>query len=148
MDYSEILRRLAPCGLSCAKCFAYKDGDIGRHAKELQRLLGNFGIYAERFSAFLPEMKDYPAFGRLLDYMAGGSCAGCRKDQCLWPNCGVAACWQDKGVDFCFQCDEFPCAKTNFDPHLEKRWIAMNQRMAEVGVEQFFEETKDDPRYK
>ncbi|MBU4563864.1 MAG: DUF3795 domain-containing protein [Desulfarculus sp.] len=147
MQYSEIIKRLAPCGLSCAKCFAFKDGELGHHAAELKKRLGNFGIYAERFSAFLPEMKDYPAFERLLDYMAGPSCAGCRQDQCLWPDCGVAKCWQAKGVDFCFQCDEFPCGKTNFDPHLEKRWIAMNRRMAEVGVEQFFEETKDKARY-
>jgi len=53
-----------------------------------------------------------------------------------------------KGVDFCFQCDEFPCEKTNFDPDLKRRWFQMNTRMKEIGVEAYFEETKDLPRYK
>ncbi|HAK59402.1 MAG TPA: hypothetical protein DCO77_03325, partial [Nitrospiraceae bacterium] len=57
------------------------------------------------------------------------------------------ACYKDQGVDFCFQCQEFPCDKTNFDPNLKQRWISMNTRMKEVGVEAFFEETKDLPRY-
>ena len=51
-------------------------------------------------------------------------------------------------MDFCFQCDEFPCEKANFDEHLRRRWIAMNERMKEAGVETYYEETKDEPRYK
>jgi hypothetical protein len=62
VDYKEILNDLAPCGLSCRKCFAYTKGEIGRHSNELQKLLGNFDVYAERFSAFLPEFKNYPEF--------------------------------------------------------------------------------------
>lgn len=148
MEYGEILRRLAPCGLSCAKCYAFRDGAVGRHARDLGESLGNFDIYAQRFSAFVPQFEDYPAFRRLLGYLAESGCAGCRQGQCIWPNCGVKTCFRGKGVDFCFQCDEFPCAKTNFDAHLEKRWIAMNRRMAEVGVEKFFLETNDQPRYR
>lgn len=148
MQYQDVLERLGPCGLSCAKCFGFKDGDIGRHAAELKRMLGNFEIYAQRFSEFLPQFKDYPAFARLLDFLAEPDCAGCRQGECFWPNCGVAQCYHDKGVDFCFQCDEFPCDKHNFDEHLEKRWQNMNLRMRKVGVEEFFQETKDDPRYK
>ena len=148
MEREQILEQLAPCGLSCAKCFYYEKGAIGHHAAELKRLMGNFGIYAERFSAFLPQFEDYPAFARLLDYLAQPGCAGCRHDQCLWPDCGVAACFKEKGVEFCFQCGDFPCDHHNFDEHLARRWEAMNRRMEEVGVEQYFDETRDDPRYK
>jgi len=52
-----------------------------------------------------------------------------------------------KGVDFCFQCDEFPCEKTSFDPDLKQRWVQMNTRMKEVGVESYFEKTKNLLRY-
>ena len=148
MNHDQALRELAPCGLSCAKCFAFTEGAIGQHAAQLKKGLGNFEIYAERFSAFQPQFKDYPAFGRLLDFLAAPDCAGCRQGQCIWPDCGVAACFRRKGVDFCFECDEFPCDHHNFDPHLEKRWIAMNQRMREVGVEAFLAETADQLRYK
>ena len=51
-------------------------------------------------------------------------------------------------MDFCFQCDEFPCHKANFDRHLERRWRQMNERMGEIGVEAYYEESKDLPRYR
>ena len=57
-------------------------------------------------------------------------------------------CHAEKGVDFCFQCDEFPCEKTHFDADLKRRWVQMNNRMKEVGVEAYYEETKDAPRYR
>ena len=148
MKYEEILHHLAPCGLSCRKCFAHIQGDIAMHSKELHRLLGNFDVYAERFSEFLPVFILYAPFKKMLEHLAAPDCKGCREDTCKYPNCGVAGCSKEKGVDFCFQCDEFPCEKTNFDPHLQKRWISMNNRMKEIGVEAYFEETKDDCRYR
>ena len=147
MEYSEILNHLAPCGLSCRKCFSYIEGEIGYHSKELQKLLGNFDIYAERFSAFIPAFKDYPSFKKMLAFFAEPDCEGCRNGTCKYPNCGVIECYREKGVDYCFQCDEFPCDRTNFDPHLLKRWIKMNSRMKEIGVEGYWEETKNLCRY-
>ncbi len=147
MEYHEILDFFAPCGLSCRKCFAYTKGDIAFHSKKLQDLLGNFDVYAERFSAFTPEFKDYPPFKKMLTYFAAPDCIGSRQGTCKYPNCGVADCYKEKGVDFCFQCDDFPCNKTNFDPHLEKRWLQMNMRMKDIGVEAYYEETKDMCRY-
>jgi hypothetical protein len=147
MNYSEILDFLAPCGLSCRKCFAYTKGEIYFHSKKLQELLGNFDVYAERFSNFLPEFKNYPQFKIMLTYFADPDCIGCRQGTCKYPNCGVVNCYRARGVDFCFQCDDFPCNKTNFDPHLEKRWLRMNTRMKEIGVEAYYEETKDSCRY-
>jgi hypothetical protein len=147
MESRDILQDLAPCGLSCRKCFAYSKGEICRNSQELRKLFGSFDIYAQRFSAFLPQFRNYHYFKELLEYFAKADCDGCRKGTCKYPNCGVAACYQQKGVDFCFQCDEFPCEKTNFDPHLKQRWIQMNKRMKEIGVESYYQETKDLCRY-
>jgi len=147
MKYDEVLEFLAPCGLSCQKCFAYQKGEIGYHSKKLQNLLGNFDIYAKRFSNFIPEFKDYPSFKKMLSYFSSPDCLKCRQGTCKYANCGVVECYKNKGVDFCFQCEEFPCEKTNFDPHLEKRWRRMNIRMKEIGVEAYFELTKDICRY-
>ncbi len=148
MKYKEILDILAPCGLNCHKCFAYSEGEIRMLSARLQERLGSFNRYAERFSAFLPVFENYPSFKKLLAYFAQGNCNGCRKDTCKYPNCGVIACYKQRGVDFCFQCDEFPCEKTNFDPDLKRRWIQMNNRMKKIGVESYFEETKNLPRYR
>lgn len=147
MEYKGILNILAPCGLNCQKCLCYVKGDIAFHSKKLQELLGNFDVYAERFSAFLPKFKNYPSFKELLAYFSTPDCMGCRQGTCKLPNCGVTGCYQKKGVDFCFQCDDFPCDKTNFDPHLQKRWLQMNSRMREIGVEAYYEETKKVCRY-
>lgn len=38
--------------------------------------------------------------------------------------------------------------KTNFGLHLFRRWIEMNNRMKEIGVDAYYEETKDPPRYR
>ena len=148
MEYAAIRKVLAPCGLNCAKCQAYAEGDIRKHATELRRLLGSFDNYAKRFSAFLPVFGNYPAFKEMLAQFSEASCKGCRQGDCKYPNCGVAPCSGLKNVDFCFQCSDFPCDKSNFDPDLRQRWIAMNRRMKELGVEAYFEETKDTPRYR
>jgi hypothetical protein len=146
---SEVIRKnLAPCGLNCVKCLAYAEGDIRRRSTELRQLLGDFDTYAERFSRFAPAFSNYPAFKELLAHLTTGSCRGCRSGDCLYPNCGVGPCSREKGADFCFQCAEFPCDKSNFDPNLKARWIAMNNRMKEIGVEAYWEETKDQPRYR
>ena len=147
MKYSEILEVLAPCGLNCTKCMAFTNGDIKRNARELKRLLGAFDNYAQRFSRFAPVFENYPSFKKLLEYFVQADCKGCRHGDCVYPNCGVVSCYKTKGVDFCFQCDEFPCEKTNFDPNLKERWIKMNNLMKQRGVEAYFEEAKNLARY-
>ncbi|MBN2411164.1 DUF3795 domain-containing protein [candidate division KSB1 bacterium] len=148
MDYNNILKILAPCGLNCEKCMGFYNGLIKKHSIELKNLLGSFDQYAKRFSEFIPVFKNYPQFKELLDFLTQGDCPGCRSGACRYPDCGVIKCYQEKGVDFCFQCDEFPCDKTNFDPDLKQRWLSMNKRMQEIGVEGYYEETKNLPRYK
>lgn len=148
MNYNEIVNRLAPCGLDCAKCVGYANGEIREHSGKLLDLLGNFDGYAERFSSFQPVFENYPSFKEMLLHFSRAGCAGCRNGACGYPNCGVAPCIQRKGVDFCFQCEEFPCSRTNFDPDLKERWLQMNNRMRESGVESYFEETRDMPRYR
>jgi len=147
VSYEEVLQDLAPCGLNCSKCMAFEEGPIRSHAGELVRLLGSFDSYAERFSKFMPVFNDYPGFRNLLDFFSKADCRGCRKGECRYPNCIVPECSRERKVDFCFLCDEFPCKRVTFDPNLKKRWLAMNCRMKEVGAEQYFEETRDAPRY-
>ena len=147
MNYSEIKKILAPCGLNCGKCLAYTEGEIKFHSKKLKDLLGSFNKYAERFSKFMPVFKKYHNFEEILNFFIQNECRGCRSGDCKYPNCGVAVCYKQKGVDFCFQCQDFPCEKTNFDDDLKERWLKMNRRMKEIGVEAYYQESKDLPRY-
>jgi len=150
MTIEQIKAALAPCGLSCEKCFAHVDGDIRKYSVKLKEKLGNFDNYAKRFETLVgdPIFKKYPDFKEMLNYFASESCKGCRNEQCkLFTNCGVRACHQEKQIDFCHQCDEFPCKKTNFDEDLYKRWILINEKIKETGLEQFYEKAKIRPRY-
>jgi len=150
MDYDYIKSRLSPCGLHCGKCFAFKDGDIVRLSTELKETLGEFDVYAQRFTILLnePVFSHYPEFKLLLNHLSTPTCKGCRKEKCiLFKDCKVRECSENKNVDFCFECEDFPCDNTGFDEHLYKRFRAINERMKEIGVEAYYLEIKDKPRY-
>lgn len=107
-------------------------------------------VYAERFAELLdePKFSKYSDFKEFLTILSSGNCSGCRKEQCkLFKSCNVRGCSEVKHVDFCFQCEEFPCNKTGFDEHLYNRHISINNRMKELGIESYYEEIKDLPRY-
>lgn len=150
MDYETIKSRLSPCGLHCGKCFAFQDGDIVSLSKQLKDSLGDFDIYAKRFVTLLdePAFEKYPEFKVFLNKLSTPKCKGCRKEKCvLFKSCKVRECSEKKQVDFCFQCDEFPCNNTGFDEHLNKRSIEINLKMKEIGIEAYYESIKDKSRY-
>lgn len=150
MDYEFIKSRLAPCGLHCGKCFAFADGDIVDLSNRLKESLGNFDVYAERFVTLLnePVFSKYGDFKTLLNHLSTPKCKGCRKEKCiLFQSCKVRECSEEKNVDFCFQCKDFPCENTGFDKHLHRRSVNINLRMKEIGVEAYYNEIKNKPRY-
>jgi hypothetical protein len=139
-----------PCGLLCEKCFAFNNGQIKYHAEKLKADLGDFDIYAKRFVSLLdePVFSKYPDFKELLNLLSSGNCQGCRKQEChLFRDCKVRHCYKDKKVDYCFQCKSFPCDHTGFDDNLNQRWLKINQRIREVGLDNYYNEVKDKPRY-
>lgn len=150
MKYEEIRQITAPCGIDCKKCIAYADGYVKEASVRLTKWLGpNFNVHAERFSKFYPSLSNYNQFKEVLQFFADASCPGCRNGHPQFPNCGIATCpkIESREMDFCFQCDDFPCTRPEFHPSLDERWKTKNRRMAEVGVEKFYEETIDEARY-
>ena len=150
MMNEEILKTISPCGISCEKCFANRNGKIKEHSEALKHYLGNFDVYAGRFVDLLeePKFKNYFEFKELLDLLSLGSCNGCRVEQCqLYSDCKVRDCYKEKGVDFCFQCNEFPCNHSGFDEHLEKRWIDIGLKLQKEGVEKYYQDTEGESRY-
>jgi hypothetical protein len=150
MKKDDLLTKLGPCGILCEKCFAYTGGSIKKNSMGLRNSLGNFDIYAERFSELLnePKFRKYKEFRILLDYFTEGNCRGCRLDGCMiFPACKVKECSTGKNVNYCYECGSFPCDNTGFDEHLKRRWIDINLRMKEAGVEAYYDEIKDKPRY-
>jgi hypothetical protein len=147
---NELKGKFGPCGILCEKCFAYNNGRIKYYAERLKANLGEFDIYAKRFVTLLdePVFSKYPDFKELLNLLSSNNCQGCRKQEChLFKNCKVRNCYKDKGVDYCFQCNDFPCNESGFDDNLKQRWIKINHKIRETGLKNYYNEIKDQPRY-
>ncbi len=150
MTGEKIKESLAPCGLCCETCFAHVDGDIRKYSMKLKEKLGNFHINARRFETLLddPIFKKYFYFKEMLDYFASTNCKGCRNEQCrMFKECGVRECNREQKIDFCYQCPQFPCDRTNFAPDMYKGWVTRNEKIKETGIEEFYETAKNRPRY-
>jgi hypothetical protein len=146
----ELLDKIGTCGLLCEKCFAYENGIIKHHAEQLKNCLGGFDNYAKRFATLLenPVFEKYPDFKELLKLFAQGTCKGCRNQEChLFQGCKVRNCYKEKKVDYCFQCSRFPCSNTGFDENLKLRWVKINMKIRETGLEKYYKLIKDKPRY-
>lgn len=148
MDYAAILERLAPCGLDCSRCLYFGRGNTKAHAEGLRRELEGFEKVAPMLAqGTAPVLQDYPTFKAILDHLAGGECIGCRDGAVCFECCVALSCCREKGVDFCFQCAEFPCDKNHYPGSLDRRWREFGGRMKDVGVERFYEESLSRPRY-
>jgi hypothetical protein len=117
-------RLAAVCGLFCPACHVY----IATQ-EDPERLK----ILAERFQRPIEEMQ----------------CNGCRSDsRCFYCNtvCFMSRCAQEKGVEFCGECADYPCdgleAFQKEAPHRIELW--QNQaRITEAGYEQWYREMID-----
>jgi hypothetical protein len=110
----------AVCGLFCPSCTLF----IGS-TEDPERLKW----LANQFGASIKEVK----------------CHGCRADirSTYCETCKIAKCAVEKGIDFCGECDEFPCddlkAFQAQMPHRIELWES-HERIREVGWEQWFTE--------
>jgi len=148
-EFDEVVKsQVAPCGLSCGKCVAYAGGPVQLASLRLSEALGdNFASYAQRFEAMNPVFENYAGFRELLNFLAQGSCTSCRDKGCLFKSCRVTECAKEKRVDFCFQCEAFPCDEHGMPDGLAERWQANNEKMRELGLGAWFNGCKELPRY-
>ena len=144
----ELMRLIAPCGLYCGGCLAFSGGAIRNHARALSELLGpNFAAYAERLSAMNPALADYPQFAKTLEFLASGSCQGCREGGCLLGNCGVRACALERDMSFCGLCPDFPCENPGLPEGLKERWRKNGEILRDKGPADFLVPLRSKPRY-
>ena len=108
---------IAYCGLYCGDCFGYRQkiADLARDLrKELRQ--SKFAKTAESLSevSFFKAYKNYPQCYEVLGAMVRLRCKSCRAGGGP-PFCKMRSCCQKKGIDGCWQCDEFEtCQKLDF----------------------------------
>ena len=146
-----IKKHIAPCGLHCGGCFAFNGGNIQRHSTELAKSLGDFDVYAQRFVTMLdePVFENYQSFKMIaviISRKPNATAAANRHVPCS--KVAMSGIVSVRRVSiFCFQCTSFPCEQTGFDEHLQKRFISINEKIRKIGIENYYEEIKDVPRY-
>ena len=151
MDKSEIIKKVAPCSLMCHTCSAYNDGIICVSAKTLLKYLE--GI-KEFYEVHMPNaVESYNNFEGVLSIYAGASCSGCRSTDhngCSIEGCFLLECTKNHGVDFCGECNEFPCKKTQgiFEEIVYRQWLEGNQQIREYGIEAFWKNNSENPHYR
>ncbi len=120
---------LAPCGLYCGVCSIY----IAHRENNL------------KFKKLL--LPIYKAFAKSEEDIA---CTGCLSDGIVFPvcrRCPIKTCSQDKGIEGCHQCDDFPCKFIeNFPIQVGKKVVLRAiPTWREIGTEKWVE--SEEKRY-
>ncbi len=147
LTYQQILGRLAPCGMDCQRCVMCADGIVQRLASELSVALEGFDKMAARMADRAAALAGYEKFQEILGLLTEVTCSGCRAGGASLPFCAARTCFREHGVDYCFQCEDYPCTHNDYPEALDRRWRAINDRMSEVGVEEYYRESLLKPRY-
>lgn len=148
MEKKDILDAIAPCSLCCHTCAMKKDGIIANTAKDLLNYHIGYCdfenlILSKKFKKSIREEKK---FLEKLREKSNVTCRGCRNGEhgkyCI-KNCFILECSKSHGVDFCGECNEFPCNKTKdiFNDIVLEDWLIGNNRIKEIGIEKYYEET-------
>lgn len=120
---------ISVCGLNCAKCDIYEAG----HGNEKARNEIIEWFKKERNLTLKPEQI---------------TCEGCRGslDTHWSSDCKMLLCEKNKKLEYCFQCEDFPCTNVNefasdgVSHH--KRTVENAKRMKEIGLETWIAEQK------
>lgn len=158
MEKEKLLDYVAPCSLLCYTCMGFKDGPISQCAKRLY--IYNEGVCEFRSTHMLTEKRKewhskFNEFHETLLNFSGASCTGCRNDPSSCggiEGCVVPNCVKEHGVDFCADCNEFPCQKAKdffatHDDKISKAWETGNRLIKKVGIDAYFTEKKDVSHY-
>jgi len=123
MDYRKLT---SPCGIDCFNCEIFKDNITDEFRKKIAPYLETINKDPETFY-----------------------CKGCRTSGCVFilNECATKKCVEAKGLEFCSDCDSFPCNK--FHPCLDgadKRPHNMKVfnlcRIKSIGFDEWVKETK------
>lgn len=150
LDKEQLLKKIAPCSLVCYTCSSYEHGVICKAAKELLEYLdGAEGFYERHHPA---QAARFRIFADGLSQYAAGKCAGCRGTEhhdCSIQGCFILECTKERRIDFCGECEEFPCGKTRaiFEEEVYQQWLEGNQEIRAQGIAAFWEKNRGKPHY-
>ena len=151
MKKKELLEKIAPCSLMCHTCSAYEHGVISGAAKQLSKYIEGVYEFYEKHSP--NELGRFKIFQEELAKYSEGKCSGCRNREhhgCSIKECFIFDCTKERHIDYCGECAEFPCDKTQkiFEEEVYQQWLKGNQEIKSFGIEGFWEKNCEKPHYK
>lgn len=154
IDRDTVLNAVAPCAFCCSTCAAMRNGVIEETAKKLNHYLEGYYEFNKKALPFKYRnyAKKIKEFTRQLDKLSDGPCMGCRADgdkrYCI-PGCFIEECAREHSVDFCGECDEFPCSKALnfFNGENLKEWKSNNEKIRQSSPEEFYWYAVSKPHY-
>ncbi len=121
-DFHPDKKLAAVCGLFCPACTLY----IGTVENDPQRLKSVAKVYQTPADVW--------------------ECLGCRSEKRSYfcqNNCKMVDCAKERGIDFCVECDDYPCHELrefkSLRPHRIELW-ENQERIKEVGYQRWYEE--------
>ena len=129
----------------CALC-SYHRGTIVDAAADLLTFVEKIGSLKLMADAY--NICDYSEFVKGLTWLASQTepCKGCRfgGGWSWWRDCPARNCCIQKGIDFCYQCDDFPCENLQKGPLLEARKsiIDANNQIRKIGIRKWLQTLK------
>jgi hypothetical protein len=138
-EMSDQLEFVTYCGLHCELCA--ERARIPKQAAALQR-----SMTEESWPFFGPATPGFAEFWKFLEGLhADGGCRGCRAGAGP-PDCQIRSCAQERGLELCGQCSDFPCQRFEGLAAIYPTLIADNRRLQVVGLEQWLEEQQERAR--
>ncbi len=126
------------CGLYCENCIIKMK--VEPSAKLLHQQMRDAG-----FEYFIQAIPNGEAFWEFLKNMSeAGVCVSCRQGSGD-PNCAIRRCAQEKSIDVCALCDEYPCQHFEAVFKVQAGIKADNALLRDQGLEEWGK-TQDDRR--
>ena len=131
------LQLVTYCGLYCGLCA--QRNRIPERARTLQDAMRKEGY--EHWGQGIPGFKEFWQFlGGLAESESRCSCRG---GDCGPPFCGIRKCAQQRGVEVCPFCQEYPCKRIDGIAKGYPTLLADGKRMKEIGLEAWIDEQEE-----
>jgi hypothetical protein len=126
---TESLQYVTYCGLYCGLCS--QRARIPQQAKSLRDSMAEDGF--DQWGQDMPNFKEFWSFlNQWCDLK--NCCPGCRQGGGN-PGCEIRKCAQQRNVEFCPSCEDYPCDRISELGKIYPVLIADGRRLKEIGVD-------------
>jgi len=109
---------------------------IPQRALDLQDSMQKEGY--DQWGQDFPGFKD---FWKFLNYLVESKVTcSCREGTCGPPFCTIRKCAQERNIDICISCEDYPCERINGIAKGYPTLIADGKRVKDIGIEAWIEE--------